>query len=225
MEEGLKFLSRTPKLRSASDAALLVASALLLPAWAAVSVGVFVYLYPALGTPRLAASYLIALALLVSLGGDISPWIVILVAWPLFTLLLGIKRLVILEERAYPIVFIALATATSLFYTSGGIGVILYALAVYLLTREGVCVIEPGERKVSIVAAAVVAGVVLQVAWIAQYFSYDALYLADLLATAWVMAAYLLLSGLRKSMTPRVVLTAISVTVTTFVLTALSPLW
>lgn len=225
MAEGLKFLSRTPKLRLASDAAIVVAAALFLPAWAAVSAGVFVYLHPSLGTPRLAASYLIALAILVSLAGDLSPWIALLVAWPLFTLLLGIKRLVILEERAYPIVFIALATATSLLYASGGIGVILYAIAVYLLTREGICVVEPGERKVSVALAAVVAGVVLQVAWIAHYLSYDALYLSDLLATVWVMAAYLLLSGLRKSVTPRVVLTAISVAVTTFVLTALSPLW
>ena len=226
MVERLKFLSKTPKLRLASDAALIVASALLLPAWAALAAGAIAYLYPALGTPRLALSYASALALLVYHGEYLTPALALLVAWPLMTLLLGVKRMVVIEEWAYPPIFLALAFSLSLAYSEGGISAPLFALVVYAVTREGFRVMAEGERREKVnVAAAATAGIVVQIAWVAHYLDYAAPYLADLLATVWVALAYLLLEGMRRRMTPRVVLISASAVATTFVLTALSPLW
>lgn len=226
MVERLKFLSKTPKLRLASDAALVVVSALLLPAWATLLVGAIVYLYPAFGAPRLAVSYASAVGLLAFYGEYLPLWFVLVLAAPLMALLIGVRRMVVVEEWAYPPIFLALAVSLSLAYSEGGIGAPLFALAVYAVTREGFrTMAQDEEKRGANVAAAATAGVVVQIAWGAHYLDYAAPYLTDLLATVWVVVAYLLLEGMRRRITPKGILVSASVLVTTFVLTALSPLW
>ncbi|MCL4406294.1 MAG: hypothetical protein M1586_00040 [Patescibacteria group bacterium] len=148
MEEKLKSVWKTPKLKLGVKALILAASFFYLPFWFAALVACVFYFFPALNTEKLITSFLISLFLGFVFSGIVPAADFWLIAGVIFYLLLGVKDMVFINRKfVYGLLFASVMIAAFLGVLAGAVSPWLLALLLLLLFREFFSVMLPDYPK------------------------------------------------------------------------------
>lgn len=170
MALALRSLLRGPKLRSGVKALVLASSFFFLPIWATGVLAFFFYWMPSAFASEFFGTVLALGFVTFSFIGRFPLWEVAVASSLAFFLILGVKN-VFLPKRAmiFSIVSAALFIALSFGIFSRFISLPLFAIAVFLVAREGFKAFTTLSQRAG-VSAAIVALVLSEIAWVLGWF-------------------------------------------------------